>query len=181
MNYLKNFDIVFSALPVGLHFYKYQIDDRFFSEFNYEGLSKGLLNVSLSFDKSNKLLVLDFNIDGYLTLTCDRCLEEFDNKINITAQYVYKLVKEKSIEFYDNENLSDDNCIYIKDTDTVINISNNIYESIILNLPISPKHPNDENGNPLCNKEMLAKLSEYLVENENNIDYWNNLNYINFN
>ena len=55
-----------------------------------------------------------------------------------------------------------------------------ITEFICISLPIRQVHPEDENGNLTCNPEMLMKLDEYLVEedeDEEEIDpRWDDLN-----
>ena len=45
-----------------------------------------------------------------------------------------------------------------------------IYEYIHLALPIKRVHPDDKNGKSTCDPEMLKKLKEHIVNNENEND-----------
>ena len=50
------------------------------------------------------------------------------------------------------------------------NEKQHIYEYIQLALPIKRVHTDDSEGNSTCDPEMLKKLNEFIVEEENNTD-----------
>jgi uncharacterized metal-binding protein YceD (DUF177 family) len=47
-----------------------------------------------------------------------------------------------------------------------LDLMQHFYEFIHLALPIKRVHPDDKNGRSTCNPEMLKKLNELLVEDE---------------
>jgi uncharacterized metal-binding protein YceD (DUF177 family) len=58
----------------------------------------------------------------------------------------------------------------IKESDTEIDLSHYVYESIQLCLPYKKIHPVDINGKSGCNKKMMEKLKDHTLKNENKID-----------
>jgi uncharacterized metal-binding protein YceD (DUF177 family) len=63
------------------------------------------------------------------------------------------------------EELSDE-IVVIEAEDYQINVAHYLYELVILGLPIKHVHPTDENGNSDCDPEMVDKLEEYLLDDE---------------
>ncbi len=51
--------------------------------------------------------------------------------------------------------------VTIPKTESNIDLSQYIYEYINLMLPIKKVHPDDEDGNSTCNKEMTDRLNKY--------------------
>ncbi len=50
------------------------------------------------------------------------------------------------------------------------------YEYILLALPIQRIHPNDSRGNSTCDPEMLSKLKEHtVIEEDSNDPRWDEL------
>ena len=45
-----------------------------------------------------------------------------------------------------------------------------LFEFIVLSLPVKRIHPDDPDGNPACNKEMMKKLNQYLINDEQKIN-----------
>ena len=98
------------------------------------------------------MLVFDFVINGSINVICDRCLDNFDFLIDKQERLIVKFGEE-----FGEEN---DDIIIIPETEHQIDISSNLYEYIILMLPIKKTHPEDENGNTMCNPEIIKKLNE---------------------
>ena len=60
----------------------------------------------------------------------------------------------------------DDDIISIAANEHELNISQFVYEYIMLSLPLKRVHPDDKDGNSTCDKEVLDKLNDYIVEEE---------------
>jgi uncharacterized metal-binding protein YceD (DUF177 family) len=78
------------------------------------------------------------------------------------------------------KSISDDDpdIISLSSDENELDLRQNFYEYIHLALPIKRVHPDDKNGNSTCNPEMLKKLKELLVdeEDEKHIDpRWDDL------
>ena len=92
MNSRRTFDIAFVGLKAGVHEFEYEINDRFFVEYQEQDFRNVTAHVKLSLDKKNGFMLLKFEIGGKLEVTCDRCgnnlpLELWD-EFNIVVKMV---------------------------------------------------------------------------------------------
>jgi uncharacterized metal-binding protein YceD (DUF177 family) len=102
--------------------------------------------------------MMHFDIDGLVTAPCDRCGDEFRLRLWDEFDLVIKLTGE-DVEKIEDE----DDVIFIPRSETVIDISNWLYEFIMLSVPLQHIHPDKDNGEPGCNPDalnLLDKLSE---------------------
>ena len=156
LNKLKPFSIVFTSLKLGKHDFEFDIDKSFFDEFDYSPVKLGALKAKLEFNKQETLFVLDFKIKGTVSLTCDRCTDDFDYPMETEERLIFKLGEEE----FENS----DEVVVLSTHEHQINVANYIYEFIILSVPFVHKHPDLPNGTPGCNKETLAILEKLSVE-----------------
>lgn len=129
----RNFDIHIFKLSNGTHDYQFEIQDSFFELFDNEIVNQGKLDINVSLEKSDRMIQMDINIDGEVTLTCDRSLEEFQQPIHTERQMLYKYGEEE-------KELSEDVMVIVKDTQT-INIASLLFEFITLEIPMKKLHP----------------------------------------
>ena len=61
----------------------------------------------------------------------------------------------------------DDNILIIPENEYQIDLSQFLYECVATAVPMRNVHPDDENGNPTCDKEMLDLLQSVAVDEEN--------------
>lgn len=156
LKHLSEFDIQFIGLKNGSYTYNYIINEHFFSCFEQSPIKNGNVPVCLKFVKQNNNFELNFEISGEIEVTCDLCLETFNTPIKSDSNYFVKF-KEGILE----PDFEDIDTIYIPFDSTQINVSQLIYELIVLCLPLHPLHKDDENGNSTCNPEMLAIIKKY--------------------
>ncbi len=74
---MKRYAIPYKGLSIGNHHFEFEVDDRFFDAFEGSEIHRGHASVSVELVKTERLLTLDFTIDGEAEVTCDRCLDEF--------------------------------------------------------------------------------------------------------
>lgn len=153
VNWSSEYDIAFKGLAEGLHTYDYQIGERFFEHFEERLVDKGDVWVKVTFEKRSTLIKLHLKIGGSLVLTCDRCLEEYNQPITNEAELFVK--------FGEKEFEEGDNVIWILPEEYKINLAQIIYEYVSLSIPLRHVHPKDENGERECNRDMVKKLKEY--------------------
>ena len=151
----REFVIPFGGLSLGVHHYDFDINDKFFSFFEGSELENGKLKVDLELTKQSTMLILKFHIAGTSNVPCDRCSDLFDMEVKGDHQLIVKLGDE---DFGDNDEI-----VSIPLTESEIEVSNYIYEFIILSLPQRRVHP-DVKGKSTCNKQMLKKLKEIAVK-----------------
>jgi uncharacterized protein len=159
MSILSFYNIVFKGLSLGKHIFDYEIDSKFFSEFEGSVVDDGKVNVCLTLEKQSSMMVLLFDLKGTVKSQCDRCLEMYDQKIE-SQERIFVRFGEK--EFADGDDL-----IWVSANDYQLNVAQLIYEFICLAIPIKKVHPDDENGNSTCDPEMIEKLSKYIIREEN--------------
>lgn len=168
MSTLSFYNIAFKGLSQGKHEFEYEIDDRFFAEFEGSLVDDGKVNVHLTLEKQSALLVLWFEIKGTVNVQCDRCLGMYDQPIK-SKERIFVKFGEK--EFSDG-----DDVIWVDANDYQINVAQLIYEFIGLAIPIKKVHPKGENGSSGCNQEMIEKLNKYVVKDETrNNPVWDDL------
>ena len=168
MSIRSNYNIAFKGLSIGKHVFDYEIDRKFFAEFDGGVVEDGNVNVSVTLEKQSSLMVFWFDLKGTVNVQCDRCLEMYDQSVE-SRERIFVRLGEK--EFSDGDDL-----IWVSTNDYQLNVSQLIYEFICLAIPIKKVHPDDENGNSTCDPEMIEKLNNYIVrEEEPKNPVWNDL------
>jgi uncharacterized protein len=162
---LQQYHIPFTGLKFGKHQFDFEVDQAFFSEFEYSLVKNGNLKVGLELDKQETLLILQFDISGEIFLTCDKCLSDFPSDINIKERQIVK--------FSNDENLEDntDEIIILSRNEHEIDVSGLIYEYINLAVPYVSRCDNEGNTQ-WCDKEMIRKLEDLSIKTEttDNVD-----------
>lgn len=158
MKSLKQYSIPFTGLKIGQHQFNFEVDRRFFDEFEYSLVKDGLLNVSLLLEKQETLMVLNFNIKGTVQLSCDKCLAGFPHEMETADRLIAKFTE--SDDMLDSEEV-----IVITKNENEVDVSSFIYE--IINLAVPYLNICEDPGNtPSCDLEMLKKIEELSGEKE---------------
>jgi uncharacterized protein len=152
MNYMKHFIIPFSGLKAGNHPFTFEIEDEFFEHFEYSEIKKGKVNVACMLDKQARMMVLYFDLSGKLTVPCDRCGEEFDLPVEGSQKLIVKFGA-------DHQEESED-ILVITEKEHELDVSQFLYEYVVLMLPIKKVHGTDEHGNSLCDPEVTRYIKE---------------------
>jgi uncharacterized metal-binding protein YceD (DUF177 family) len=130
------------------------LDDTFFEIYMHPDVLGG--NVTAEITLLAAQSTLDISLKGTARVVCDRCLESFDTPI--TFDGMARICKARTIIDHDMHN-SDDDTITMDD-EGFIDLSQYLYESICLSVPLQKLHPVDNEGNSKCNQQMLTKLRE---------------------
>jgi uncharacterized protein len=151
MSILDHFSLPYKGLKDGVHKYKFVADDTYFGCFENSPVSGGKIKVDLNLEKRSNSSILDFEIDGYVDTGCDRCLA--DIKLPINGYYTMH-VKITSEEVQD----VGDDIIYLHAEEPKLDLSQVIYEMIVLSIPMIKAY-DCQNEKPLpCNTDILEKL-----------------------
>jgi uncharacterized metal-binding protein YceD (DUF177 family) len=160
---LREFEIPYVGLKIGVHKFNYEVDSNFFKHFEDSLIQDCKVNVKLEFEKKETFFILSFFVDGTVRVECDRCLIPFDKEI--FGDYICYI---KFAE--DPKNMTDEpDVMYIARDQTVIDVSQLVYEYINLSLPIQKMGCEKPGEEPQCDKEMLKYLS-IEKKNETNED-----------
>ncbi len=164
------YNIEFKGLSQGVHVFEYQIDKKFFEYFSGGIADDGKVTVKVTLEKQSAYMVLLFQVDGRVKVQCDRCLEVYDQPVKSENKIFVK---------YGEESFNEgDDVIWVSVNEHQLNVGKLIYDFIILSIPIRQVHSEDENGNSLCNPEMLKKLeklSSSVGQGSKNDSRWDDL------
>lgn len=129
----REFDIDIYKLSDKKHQYQYNVNAQFFENFPNSPIEKGELQVLVTLDKQPRLIQVDFEVTGTVTLVCDRSLEEFEYPLHIQEMLLYQYGEEE-------KELNDEIIIITRNTQR-INLAQHIYEFIGVSIPMKKIHP----------------------------------------
>lgn len=162
MNNRRNFDIAFVGLKPGIHEFEYEINDKFFAEYQEQDFRNASAHVKLTLDKKSGFMFLKFEVGGKLDVTCDRCGNDLPLDLWDEFNIVVKMVEDPDQM---NEQEEDPDVYYISRGESHINVSDWIYEFINLSIPMQRMCKQEDIGGPHCNKEVLAMLNKLDAQN----------------
>ena len=166
MKHTREFEIAWQGLKPGPHTYVYDIDDRFMEAREVDESFKDWdARITLKLDKHESFFMLHFDIDGHVTVPCDRCGDDFKLRLWDEFDLVIKLMGEDAEDIEDEVDVA-----FIPRSETVIDIGNWLYEFLMLSIPLQHIHPDNPDGSPGCNQQalnLLDQLSELPEETVN--------------
>ncbi len=174
MKHNREYEIAWQGLKPGVHVFQYELNDRFMDEYEAERDFKDLdAQVTLKFDKKNNFFLCHFDIDGSVTVPCDRCGDDFKLRLWDEFDLLIKLTGTEDAE----EIEEDADVVFIPRSETVIDISNWVYEFVLLSIPLQRVHPDKADGTPGCNPEALKLLTDLTehAEEEHRNEIWKGL------
>ena len=142
--------VKFSGLKEGFHNFNFDIGNKFFESFDYDDLV-----AKLKLEKRKNMLNLDFLFSGKIKVPCDLTMEPFYIDINTDYSVIVKLSESKAS--------ADDKILFLSTGASSIDVSNIIFETIVLETPQKRVHPGIEDGS--LKSEILDKL-EHLKPKE---------------
>lgn len=158
MKHSREFEIAFVGLKPGAHEFNFTIDDKFFEKFEKPEFNNANIKVKLKLDKKSGIFLLHFDLDGVVTIPCDRCGDDFELKIWDEFDLVVKVIPDEEVAQKSDD---DAEVAYIGRSESILDVSTWIYEFIVLSVPIQHIHPNDEEGKNMCNPIALSYLSQH--------------------
>jgi uncharacterized metal-binding protein YceD (DUF177 family) len=158
----RSYTIPLSGLKEGHHTIDFEIDKKFFEKLEESEVKEGSLIANIDMDKRSTHVDLIIRISGSVRINCDRCLEPFSQPIGSENRLLVKFGKR--LEDIDPDIIS------VPADEHELDLQQQIYEFIMLALPIKRVHPADKKGKSTCDPVMLKKLEELIVEEEKTID-----------
>lgn len=156
MEVLDHFSIPFIGMKIGLHQLKFEVDNAFFGAYQNSQVKQGKITVLLDLDKRSHMTILDFNLEGWVSTDCDRCMEA----INLPIHGEYTLHAK-----YNEESLEGtDEVIYIHPKISRLNVAQFIYEYIHLSIPMIKTCDLDPEAS--CNEEILSRFEQETDDDE---------------
>ena len=164
MKDLNKYKIQFANLTLGVHLYEFDVDNKFFEEFECFDYLTAAFNVKVELTRQSVMMILNFEFSGNISVPCDRCLDVVDLVVD---------GKEKLIVKFGSEEYEDtDDILILSDNEYELNVARYIYEFIQLHIPQKRVHQFGE-----CNPEVIERLEEIEDNKEKEIDpRWSDLN-----
>lgn len=150
--------IQLAGLTTGSHRFDFVVDDKFFARHDKSVAKQGNINLVVTLLKQDRIMVLDFAYEGWIRLTCHRCLDEFDFPVVGSNKMLVKPSGHHEEET--------DEIIITDSGEAELDLEQYIFEHIELKIPLRTVHPDDADGNSLCNKETLQILNKHLIKQE---------------
>jgi uncharacterized protein len=157
MSRTEQYTIQFASLSGGKQEFIFKITDPFFEQFEHSEIRKGNFSVSIELQKQTTMLLLGFKIKGKAVVECDRCGGEFALAVSGEQHLIVKLGGE---DMEDNDEI-----VSVPSSSNELDVSQFIYEYIILSLPLRRTH-SGKTGKNACDPEVIRKLEAISVKEE---------------
>lgn len=141
----QSYSIVFQGLSTGRHEFRFEVGKDLFEEFQSTEIKDGKCDVRVELERAEASLQLDVHIAGHVVVACDRCLEDCSIPVHFEGRL--------PVRFSDEEHEYDGEVLWLLPGETSIDLSQYIYESIVLSLPYQRVHPEGE-----CDPDMLRRF-----------------------
>ncbi|PZR22165.1 MAG: hypothetical protein DI539_06160 [Flavobacterium psychrophilum] len=146
----KEFLIPFVGLKQGKHQFEFEINKEFFDDFGFDEYNDVNVKVNLVLEKKITMLELSFKHKGTVNVPCDITNEDFDLPIKGKLNLVVK--------FGDEYNNDHDEILVLPHGEYQVDVSQYIYEMIVLSVPSKRIHPGVKDGTVAA--DILDKLNE---------------------
>lgn len=141
----QSYSILFQGLPAGRHEFRFEVGKALFEEYPDSEIRDGKCHVEVVLDRGESHMTLDVHIEGEVVVPCDRCLEDCTIPIGFEGSL--------PVRFSDEEHEWDGEVMWLLPGENSIDLSQYIYESIVLSLPYQRVHPEGE-----CDPDMLRRF-----------------------
>jgi len=156
MKVTNEFLIPFIGLKLGKHQFEFEIKKAFFDSFEYHEYENCDIKVNVVLEKKSTLLELAFKHKGTVHVPCDLTNEMFDlpikGKIKLVVQFG---------EAFNNDN---EELLILPHGEHQIDVSQYIYEMIVLSVPLKRIHPGIKDGT--LETETLKTLSKLTIKEQ---------------
>lgn len=155
---LEEFDIEFVKLRDGDHVFRYEPGVEFFEAFENTDVKRASIFVLATLEKSQHLIKVELELSGIVGTSCDRCLEVIDFPVQTEYELLFELQSENQRKVNEFNEYDDMELVVVPHYETTINFSRQVYESVLLSIPMLRNCDNLEEKK--CDQEMLEKLSK---------------------
>lgn len=142
------YNVELASLKDGHYEQDFECDTEFFKNMEHTGIQKSDVKVHLDLEKRNGIYDCTFHCKGTVTVPCDRCLDPLD--IDVDTDY-HILVK-----YGEEYNDASEELLVIPQSNTYLNVSYMLYDTILLSIPLRHVHPTGK-----CNRAMAAALHKH--------------------
>ena len=123
------------------------VGKEFFDSFENEEIFDADLQIRILLEKSGRYIGVDCDVEGEVTVECDRCLDMVDMPIDTHISLSVKFGDEEASEMVQE---GEREVVFVKEDEAVLDMSQIIYDYACLALPMQRTH---EDGD--CNPDAM--------------------------
>ncbi len=154
------FIIPLNGLKPGKTCFSWRIGVEFFRKFENEDIVDADLDVDVEVEKSGSYIGIDCDIEGTLTVPCDRCMDNVEMPVSTVAKLSVKFGAEPTVS--DEVSVSDEReIVYLSEDEADMDLSQTIYDFSYLALPMQRVHKDGE-CNPVAMRYLSGEATEDL-------------------
>lgn len=169
-DFLKQYKIQHAGLKKEIHEFTFELDDKFFANFENSLIEQSNITASVSFDKRQLPYIIELDIDGIINSECDKCTANIPVSIHATYKLYVKYTTEEALIESDDVEI-----IYISKEDQEIDFSHILYEYAHLSIPIH-KICDQPGETEYCDLEIIRLIEEQAIQTELKTDQrWSGL------
>ena len=146
MGQLTSYTLELRTLPIGSQQFNYVVGNDFFALREETEIRSGEVDVTLEVIRKGDIFNLFFTFKGEIVVACDRCLDDMTLPIDSDYQVV--------IKYSDNPSDDNDEVIEVAENVRDYDLTDLIYDSIALEIPMKHRHADDlkkiMDANPDC-------------------------------
>ena len=144
---LEPFKIDLNGLKEGESTFGYDLDDAYFEAIEAPEVKRGRVRADLTVSRTGGVFRIDCHVEGTVSVPCDICLDDMDQRISADNSLTARLGEEYS---------EDDDLVTVGRDEGLLDVSWYIYEFIALAIPIKHVHAPGK-----CNPAMIKVLEEH--------------------
>ena len=173
----SQYDINIARLADKTHHFAFDLDRSFFELFDQELIPDGNVHADITLTKTERLITVDFDLQGTVRQVCDRSLDDYDQEIDTQEQLL--------VRFGEEAQELDDNVLQITPDTQMLPLAQHLFDYIGLALPMKKLHPrfqNEPDENPDADATLIFTTRKEGEDDSNDDDTdprWNALKNLN--
>ncbi len=148
----ENFVVPINGLAQGRTEFRWRAGKEFFERFENSEILAADLDVEVSAEKSGRFIGVDCDVNGEVTVACDRCLEELRLPVGTGFRLSVKFGQEPAAGSDAAE--GEREIVWLPESDAELDLGQVVYDYVCLSLPVQRVHPEGE-----CDPEALRYLN----------------------
>ena len=149
-----DFTLPLNGLAQGRTVFDWKAGKEFFEAFDNAEILSSALDVHVTVEKSGRYIGIDLEIEGNVTVPCDRCLEDLVLPVSVSPRFSVKFGEEPREQAEDSKE-GEREILYLPASDADLDLSQIVYDFVSISLPLQRVHPEGE-----CNPEMTRYLGD---------------------
>lgn len=154
MDKFKEYKIQHIGLKKEVHYFEYQLNETFFSNFDDSIIGKSAITAKVQLDKTIEPNVFNFELKGSIDAECDKCAAV----TSIPVEGNFKLFIKIKDELISSDEIDDPEILFIKNDTPEIDFSSYLYEFAHLCIPFI-KSCEEPFKSKDCDMEVANKLT----------------------